>query len=97
MTLCAVISVANDFPAVAKWSAKQKPCLARSLSFRVAIPSDDRFNATCVAANSREFEMYLHRWITSVWGDLPLMPAATKSPPFRNCWNLLIFPGDGDH
>ena len=66
MTLCAVIGGADDFVAIAKWSAKNKPWLARYPDLSAGIPSHDRFNAIFAAMNSREFEVCLLSWNTSL-------------------------------
>lgn len=66
MTLCAVISGADDFVAIARWATKNKTWLARYLDLSAGIPSHDRFNAIFAAMNSREFEMCLLNWITSL-------------------------------
>jgi hypothetical protein len=66
MTLSAVISGADDFVAIARWSTKNVAWLARYLDLSEGIPSHDRFNAIFAAMNSREFEMCLLNWITSL-------------------------------
>ena len=66
MTLSAVISGADDFVAIARWSTKNVAWLARYLDLSEGIPSHDRFNAIFDAMNSREFEMCLLNWITSL-------------------------------
>ena len=45
MTLCAVISGADDFVAIARWSKKNRTWLARYLDLSAGFPSHDRFNA----------------------------------------------------
>jgi hypothetical protein len=66
MTLSAVISGADDFVAIARWSTKNVAWLARYLDLSEGIPSPDHFNAIFAAMNSREFEMCLLNWITSL-------------------------------
>ncbi len=66
MTLCAVISGADDFVAIARWATKNRTWLARYLDLSAGIPSHDRFNAIFAAMNSREFETCLLSWITSL-------------------------------
>lgn len=66
MTLCAVISSADDFVAIARWSTKNRTWLARYLDLSAGVPSHDRFNAIFAAMNAREFEMCLLSWITSL-------------------------------
>jgi len=66
MTLCAVISGADDFVAIAKWSRKNEAWLARYLDVSKGIPSHDRFNTIFGAINPREFETCLLSWITSL-------------------------------
>lgn len=66
MTLCAVISGADDFVAIARWSTKNRTWLARYLDLSAGVPSHDRFNAIFAAMNAREFEMCLLSWITSL-------------------------------
>ena len=45
MTLCAVISGADDFVAIAQWARTHQAWLARFLDLSAGIPSHDRFNA----------------------------------------------------
>lgn len=66
MTLAAVISGADDFVAIARWCTKNMIWLARYLDLSAGIPSHDRFNAIFASMNSREFEMCLLSWITSL-------------------------------
>lgn len=66
MTLCAVISGADDFVAIARWSRKNRTWLARYLDLSEGIPSHDRFNTIFGALNPREFETCLLSWITSL-------------------------------
>ena len=66
MTLCAVISGADDFVAISRWSTKNRTWLARYLDLSAGVPSHDRFNAIFAAMNAREFEMCLLSWITSL-------------------------------
>lgn len=66
MTLCAVISGADDFVAIARWARKNRTWLARFLDLSAGIPSHDRFNAIFAAMNPREFETCLLSWITSL-------------------------------
>ncbi len=66
MTLCAVISGADDFVAIAKWSRRNEAWLARYLDVSAGIPSHDRFNTIFGAINPREFETCLLSWITSL-------------------------------
>ena len=61
MTLCAVISGADDFVAISKWSSKNKAWLARYLDVSDGILSHDRFNTILGAINPREFETCLQR------------------------------------
>lgn len=66
MTLCAVISGADDFVAIAQWARTHQAWLARFLDLSAGIPSHDRFNSIFAAINSREFESCLLSWITSL-------------------------------
>ena len=66
MTLCAVISGADDFVAIARWSTKNRTWLARYLDLSKGVPSHDRFNTIFGAINPREFETCLLSWITSL-------------------------------
>ena len=56
MTLRTVISGADDFVAIARWSRKNAAWLARYLDLSKGIPSHDRFNTIFGAINPREFE-----------------------------------------
>ena len=66
MTLCAVVSGADDFVAIAAWSRKNQTWLARYLDMSAGVPSHDRFNAIFAALNPREFETCLLSWITAL-------------------------------
>jgi len=66
MALCAVISGADDFVSIARWSNLKKDWLAKFLDMSEGVPSHDRFNAILGAINPREFEKCLLRWITAL-------------------------------
>lgn len=56
MTLCAVLSGADDFVAIAQWSREKRDWLSRFLDLSAGIPSHDRFNAVLAAINPNEFQ-----------------------------------------
>ncbi len=66
ITLCAVISGADDFVAIAKWARTKRDWLAKFLDMSAGIPSHDRFNAVLGALRPAEFEQCLLSWITSL-------------------------------
>ncbi len=66
ITVCAVISGADDFVAIAKFGRTKREWLARFLDLRSGIPSHDRFNAILAAIKPAEFEKCLLAWITAL-------------------------------
>lgn len=66
MTLCAVVSGADDFVAIADWSREKRKWLAQFLDLSAGIPSHDRFNAVLGAINPHEFQQCLLSWITAL-------------------------------
>jgi predicted transposase YbfD/YdcC len=66
IAVCAVISGADDFVAIAKWAEVKQPWLAKFLDLRAGIPSHDRFNALLKAIKPAEFEKCLLSWITAL-------------------------------
>ncbi|MGH7486981.1 MAG: ISAs1 family transposase, partial [bacterium] len=66
IALCAVISGADDFVAIARWARIKRPWLAKFLDLGAGIPSHDRFNAILRAIKPAEFEKCLLSWITAL-------------------------------
>jgi predicted transposase YbfD/YdcC len=66
MALCAVISGADDFVAIARWAKIKREWLAKFLDMSAGIPSHDRFNAIFQAIKPAEFEKCLLSWITTL-------------------------------
>nr|WP_231954447.1 ISAs1 family transposase [Pirellulimonas nuda] len=66
MALCAVLSGADDFVAIADWSREKKDWLARFLDMSSGVPSHDRFNAVFAAIKPAEFEKCLLSFITAL-------------------------------
>ncbi len=66
MALCAVLSGADDFVAIADWSREKKDWLARFLDMSSGVPSHDRFNAVFAAIKPAEFEQCLLSFITAL-------------------------------
>jgi predicted transposase YbfD/YdcC len=66
IAICAVISGADDFVAIAKFGNKKKDWLGRFLDLTNGIPSHDRFNAIFAAIKPAEFEACLLSWITAL-------------------------------
>lgn len=66
MALCAVMSGADDFVAIADWAETKKEWLARFLDMSAGVPSHDRFNAIFGALKPAEFEKCLLSWITAL-------------------------------
>jgi predicted transposase YbfD/YdcC len=66
IAVCAVISGADDFVAIARFGTTKREWLARFLDLESGIPSHDRFNAIFAAIKPAEFEKCLLSWITAL-------------------------------
>lgn len=66
ITICAVVSGADDFVAIAKWGRTKIDWLSKFLDMSSGVPSHDRFNAVFAAIKPSEFEKCLVSWITSL-------------------------------
>lgn len=66
MALCAVVSGADDFVAIANWAKSKKDWLAKFLDMSQGVPSHDRFNAILGAIKPPEFEKCLLSWINAL-------------------------------
>lgn len=66
MALCAVLSGADDFVAIARWAEKKQEWLGKFLDMSAGVPSHDRFNTVLGALKPREFEKCLLSWVTSL-------------------------------
>jgi predicted transposase YbfD/YdcC len=66
IAICAVISGADDFVAIAEYGEKKRSWLSRFLDLASGIPSHDRFNAILAAIKPAEFEKCLLSWITAL-------------------------------
>jgi len=66
MALCAVVSGADDFVAIADWAESKKDWLAKFLDMSEGVPSHDRFNAILAAIKPPEFEKCLLSWINAL-------------------------------
>jgi predicted transposase YbfD/YdcC len=66
IAICAVISGADDFVAIADFGRKKLPWLSKFLDLRSGIPSHDRFNAILAAIKPAEFEKCLLSWMTTL-------------------------------
>jgi predicted transposase YbfD/YdcC len=66
ITLCAVISGADDFVSITKWANSKRDWLSKFLDLSAGIPSHDRFNAVMGALRPEEFEKCLLSWIVSL-------------------------------
>src|SRR4051812_42135057 len=66
IAVCAVISGADDFVAIAQFGRTRRKFLERFLDLSSGIPSHDRFNAILGAIKPAEFEKCLLSWITSL-------------------------------
>jgi predicted transposase YbfD/YdcC len=66
MALCAVVSGADDFVAIANWAESKKDWLAKFLDLSAGVPSHDRFNAILGAIKPPELEKCLLSWITAL-------------------------------
>ena len=66
IAICAVISGADDFVAIARFGRAKRRWLSQFLDLRTGIPSHDRFNAIFAAIKPAEFEACLLSWITAL-------------------------------
>lgn len=66
IAICAVISGADDFVAIAEFGHARRSLLEKFLDLRAGIPSHDRFNAIFAAIKPAEFEKCLLSWITAL-------------------------------
>lgn len=66
ISLCAVVSGADDFVAIAEWGRAKKDWLGQFLDLSNGIPSHDRFNAILGALNPYQFEKCLLSWTTAL-------------------------------
>jgi predicted transposase YbfD/YdcC len=66
IAVCAVISGADDFVAIAKFGRTKCDWFSRFLDLTNGIPSHDRFNAIFAAIKPAEFEKCLLSWITAL-------------------------------
>ncbi len=66
IAVCAVVSGADDFVAIARFGRTKRSWLARFLDLEKGIPSHDRFNAILAAIKPAEFEKCLLSWITAL-------------------------------
>lgn len=71
ITMCAVISGADDFVAITQFAHSRKEWLAKFLDLSAGIPSHDRFNAIMGAIKPAEFEKCFLSWINHVHDLLP--------------------------
>jgi predicted transposase YbfD/YdcC len=66
IAVCAVISGADDFVAIADYGRKKRKWLSQFLDLSSGIPSHDRFNAILGALKPAEFEACFLSWITGL-------------------------------
>jgi hypothetical protein len=66
ITICAVLSGADDFVSIAAWARTKRKWLKKFLDLSAGIPSHDRFNAVFAAIKPEEFERCLTKWIQQV-------------------------------
>ena len=66
IAVCAVVSGADDFVAIARFGRTKRSWLARFLDLEKGIPSHDRFNAILAAIKPAEFEKCLLSWTTAL-------------------------------
>lgn len=66
IAICAVVSGADDFVAIAKWGRTKLDWLSQFLDMSSGVPSHDRFNAVFAAIKPDQFEKCLLSWITSL-------------------------------
>lgn len=66
IAICAVLSGADDFVAIAQFGRLKKDWLSKFLDLSAGIPSHDRFNAILAAIKPDEFEKCLLSWITAI-------------------------------
>ena len=66
IAICAVISGADDFVAIAEFGVIKRKLLEKFIDLSAGIPSHDRFNAILGAIKPAEFEKCLLSWITAL-------------------------------
>jgi hypothetical protein len=66
IAICAVISGADDFVAIANYGRNKKTWFEKFLDLSAGIPSHDRFNAIFSVIKPAEFEKCLLSWITDL-------------------------------
>jgi predicted transposase YbfD/YdcC len=66
IALCATISGADDFVAIADWARQKQDWLGQFLDLSGGIPSHDRFNAIFRALKPEQFDRCLVSWITEL-------------------------------
>jgi predicted transposase YbfD/YdcC len=66
IAICAVISGADDFVAIAEYGRTKRKWLASILDLKSGVPSHDRFNAILAAIKPAEFEKCLLGWISAL-------------------------------
>ncbi len=66
IAVCAVVSGADDFVAIAQYGREKRDWLAQFLDLSEGIPSHDRFNAILAAIKPGEFEKCLLSWMTAL-------------------------------
>jgi predicted transposase YbfD/YdcC len=87
IAICAVISGANDFVAIAKWGRTKTDWLAQFLDMSSGVPSHDRFNAIFAAIKPDEFEKCLLSWITSIHELVDSQIVAIDGKTLRGSYN----------
>ena len=66
IAVCAVISGADDFVAIAKFGRKRRQWLSKFLDLSAGIPSHDCFNRVLALLKPAEFETCLLNWIAAL-------------------------------
>jgi len=66
ISVCAVLSGADDFLAIAAFGRSKRAWLSRFLDLESGIPSHDRFNAILAAIDPEEFEQCLLSWMLAI-------------------------------
>lgn len=66
IAVCAVVSGADDFVAIAKFGRKRREWLSKFLDLSAGVPSHDCFNRVLATIKPAEFEKCLLGWITAL-------------------------------
>lgn len=84
ISLCAVISGANDFEDIAEYRRQKEGFLSKFLSLANRIPSHDTFNRVFRYLDSKSFGSCLAKW-SSIWRAIRPSNHSSFNTSFVNC------------